>query len=175
MRIKKSLPKGLSALLAVCLLVVLDQFTKYLAVLKLKDQAPYMMIPGVFQLRYLENRGSAFGMMQNRQFFLLVVTVLFLALLIWFFLRLPETKKFRPLKVILVFVLSGAVGNMIDRVRLRYVIDFFYFELIDFPIFNVADIYITVSGILFFILFLFYYKEEDFHTVWGAGKKRLGK
>ena len=175
MRIKKCLPKGLSALLAVCLLVVLDQFTKYLAVLKLKDQAPYMMIPGVFQLRYLENRGSAFGMMQNRQVFLLVVTVLFLALLIWFFLRLPETKKFRPLKVILVFVLSGAVGNMIDRVRLRYVIDFFYFELIDFPIFNVADIYITVSGILFFILFLFYYKEEDFHTVWEAGKKRLGK
>ncbi len=172
MSARKNLQKGLIAILASCFLIVLDQLTKYFAVLNLKGQNPYVIIPEVFQLRYLENRGSAFGMMQNKQLFLLIVTVIFLALLIWFFFKLPDTKKFRPLEVILVFVLAGAIGNMIDRIRLEYVIDFFYFELIDFPIFNVADIYITVSGITFFILFLFYYKEEDFNMVFGSRAKK---
>lgn len=172
MSARKNLQKGLIAILASCFLIVLDQLTKNFAVLNLKGQNPYVIIPEVFQLRYLENRGSAFGMMQNKQLFLLIVTVIFLALLIWFFFKLPDTKKFRPLEVILVFVLAGAIGNMIDRIRLEYVIDFFYFELIDFPIFNVADIYITVSGITFFILFLFYYKEEDFNMVFGSRAKK---
>lgn len=172
MSARKNLQKGLIAIVASCFLIVLDQLTKYFAVLNLKGQNPYVIIPEVFQLRYLENHGSAFGMMQNRQLFLLIVTVIFLALLIWFFFKLPDTKKFRPLEVILVFVLAGAIGNMIDRIRLEYVIDFFYFELIDFPIFNVADIYITVSGITFFILFLFYYKEEDFNMVFGSRAKK---
>ena len=60
-------------------------------------------------------------------------------------------------------IASGAAGNMIDRVSHDYVVDFIYFVLINFPIFNVADIYVTVSTFLFVILFLFYYKENDFN------------
>ena len=64
-----------------------------------------------------------------------------------------------------VLVCAGAIGNMIDRIRLNYVIDFFYFSLIDFPIFNVADCYVVVACVLFAILVLFYYKDEDFAWV----------
>lgn len=167
-----NIKKGIITIIASFFLIFVDQFTKYLAALYLKGQEPFVMIPKIFQLRYLENRGSAFGMMQNRQIFLLVITIVFLALLIWFYFRIPQNKKYRPLEVIIAAVFSGAIGNMIDRIRLQYVIDFFYFELIDFPVFNIADIYITMSGIAFFLLFLFYYKEEDFDIIFPQRKKR---
>jgi signal peptidase II len=61
----------------------------------------------------------------------------------------------------LVFIAAGAIGNLIDRVRLDYVVDFFYFSLINFPIFNVADIYVTFAAVVLVILLLFVYKEED--------------
>ena len=76
-------------------------------------------------------------------------------------IRLPEVKRLLPLKACIVAIAAGAIGNMIDRVRLGYVIDFFYFELIDFPIFNVADIYVTVAAFALVLLILFYYKEDE--------------
>ena len=66
--------------------------------------------------------------------------------------------------------MAGAIGNMIDRAVRGYVVDFFYFRLIDFPIFNVADIYVTVTMILLLILILFYYKEEDLEFLSRKGK-----
>jgi signal peptidase II len=74
---------------------------------------------------------------------------------------MPKTKHYLWLRVCLLSITAGAIGNMIDRVRLRYVVDFLYFELIDFPIFNVADIFATVATFGLIILLLFYYKEED--------------
>ena len=65
-----------------------------------------------------------------------------------------------------VFIIAGALGNLIDRVFLHYVIDFLYFELINFPVFNVADCYITVSMFVLAFLMIFYYKEEDFSSIW---------
>ena len=65
---------------------------------------------------------------------------------------------------ILLFFIAGAIGNFIDRVVHKYVIDFFYFKLINFPIFNVADIYVTVAAFFMIVLGLFYYKDEDFEV-----------
>ncbi len=141
--------------------VILDQITKYLAVLYLKDQPPYVVWNGVFELSYLENRGAAFGMLQNWHLFFIICTVLILAAVIWFFLRVPMTARFLPLRFCAVLITAGAVGNLIDRMRLNYVVDFFSFVFIDFPIFNVADIYVTVSVFLLVLLILFYYKEEE--------------
>lgn len=70
-------------------------------------------------------------------------------------------KKYMPLRICSILLIAGAVGNLIDRVRLNYVIDFFYFKLIDFPIFNVADCYVVVACIIFAFLILFYYKEDS--------------
>ena len=79
--------------------------------------------------------------------------------------KLPLTKRFTPLRLCAIFLIAGAIGNMIDRVRQSFVVDFLYFELIDFPIFNVADIYVTVSTAVFIVLILFYYKEEELETI----------
>ena len=68
--------------------------------------------------------------------------------------------------LICILFVSGAVGNFIDRITKNYVVDFFYFKLINFPIFNVADIYVTVAAFAMIILGLFYYKEEDYNKIY---------
>ena len=150
----------IDALIAAVLLV-LDQFTKHLAVVHLKNQPAYVIIDGVLELQYLENRGSAFGMLQNQKIFILFVGIVFLAVLLFFLFKLPEQKKFRIVHVLLAVIIAGGIGNMIDRFRLDYVVDFISFVLINYPIFNVADIYVVVATIGLFILFLFVYKEKD--------------
>ena len=83
------------------------------------------------------------------------------AVLLFFLLKLPEQKKFRIVHILLAVIIAGGIGNMIDRFRLDYVVDFISFVLINYPIFNVADIYVVVATIGLFILFLFVYKEKD--------------
>ena len=119
------------------------------------------MIEGVLELDYLENTGSAFGMFQGQRWPLLIVGVIFMAVIFLFLLRLPEGKKFDITHVLLSFIIAGGVGNMIDRFALGYVVDFFSFVLINYPIFNVADIYVVCATIGLFIMFLFIFKEED--------------
>ena len=143
------------------LLIFLDQWTKYLAVKTLKDQASYVLIQGVFELHYLENRGAAFGVLQGKKIFFVCVTVLMIFVLSYIFGKLPLERRFYPLHGICIALFAGAIGNFIDRILHNYVIDFFYFSLINFPIFNVADIYVTCAMALFIFLFLFYYKESD--------------
>lgn len=143
------------------LLLLLDQFTKYMAITKLKDNPAVVLIRDVLELKYLENRGSAFGMLQNQKFFILFVGFVFLAVILFFLFKLPCEKKFRIVHILLAAVIAGGIGNMIDRFRFDYVVDFIYFVLINFPIFNVADCYIVVSVIGLFILFLFVFKEKD--------------
>ena len=76
-------------------------------------------------------------------------------------IKIPFEKKYTKLQTALVFIAAGAIGNFIDRVSYNYVVDFLYFKLIDFPIFNVADIYVTVFAIYLAVLLLFVYKESD--------------
>lgn len=153
--------RRLGALLLCVLLIAADQATKLLAVARLKDQAPFVLLPGVLEIRYLENRGAAFGILQGQKIFLVLFTGLLSALIIYFYFRVPEGKRHLPVRIFLIMLFSGAIGNFIDRCRLDYVIDFIYFKLIDFPIFNVADCYVTIAVILFAIAILFVYKEEE--------------
>ena len=105
------------------------------------------------------------GIMQNKQWFFLIITLAVLAGLIWISGKIPEERHFTPLKICLYFVGAGAVGNMIDRIFRKYVVDFVYFSLINFPVFNVADIYVTVAAVMLVILILFFYQEEDFDRI----------
>lgn len=149
-------------LIAVAAGILLDQYTKWLAVVKLKDGEPFIIIKDIFQLTYLENRGAAFGMLQNKRIFFAIGTVIVFFVMVYYFKKIPFIKKYAGLHVCICLILAGAAGNFIDRMRLGYVVDFFYFELIDFPVFNVADIYIVVATILAAIILLFVLKEEDF-------------
>ena len=141
--------------------VLLDQVTKHLAVVHLKLQREIVLIRGVFELRYLENRGAAFGLFQNRQMFFVCAAVVIFLLIGFFYGRIPGGLKFLPMRICAVLICAGAVGNLIDRIRYQYVVDFFYFSLIDFPIFNVADCYAVIACVLFAYLILFFYKEEE--------------
>lgn len=147
--------------LVILALTAFDQYTKYLAITYLKGQSAFVLIENVLELQYLENRGSAFGMLQNQKIFILFVGFAFMAVLFFFLFKLPRTTRFRIVHITLSAVIAGGLGNMIDRFRFDYVVDFIFFVLINFPIFNVADCYIVVSSIGLFLLFLFVYKESD--------------
>ncbi|MCI9539525.1 MAG: signal peptidase II [Lachnospiraceae bacterium] len=148
--------------LSCILLVALDQWTKYLAVLYLKEKNPIIIIKGVFELSYLENRGAAFGLFQNHRYIFLCTTIIIMAGVLYVYWKIPKNKHFLPLQFIGIGVFSGAIGNMIDRLLHGYVVDFFYFSLIDFPVFNVADVYVTVSVAFLVVFLIFFYKEEEF-------------
>lgn len=152
---------GLFGLLAL-ILVVFDQWTKALAFSTLRTEGPLVLIPGVFELHYSENQGAAFGILQGKQWFFLLVAVAVVAVILLFLSRLPWTRRFAPLFFCLVLLCSGAIGNVIDRLVRGFVVDFFYFRLIDFPIFNVADCYVVMSAILLILLTGFWYKDEEF-------------
>lgn len=159
---KRKIITLLTDLAAMVFLTFLDQLTKYLAVVHLKGQPSVPILKDILVLQYLENKGAAFGMLQNQKIFFIFIEVLILFVIAFVLCRMPSHKKYTLMHVILVFVASGAVGNMIDRAVQDYVVDFIYIVLIDFPIFNVADIYVTFATAVFVIAVLFYYKEEDF-------------
>lgn len=142
-------------------LLFLDQFTKYLAISCLKGKPPVILIDQVLELEYLENKGIAFSLLQNQKFLILFMGIIVLTILIYGIFRLPREKKFCVLHILLSALVAGALGNIIDRIRFDYVVDFISFVLIQFPVFNLADCYITVCTILMFIMFMFVYREED--------------
>lgn len=148
-------------LLIVIVFLTIDQFTKYLAIVKLKGKSAIVLIENILEFQYLENRGSAFGILQNQKYFILFICIVFLAMILLFLYKLPQLKKFCPVHILASFIIAGGIGNMIDRIRFDYVVDFISFVLIDFPIFNVADCYIVCGTITLFTLFLFVYKERD--------------
>lgn len=158
-------------LLIMVLLVILDQFTKKLAVLELKDRPAVPIINGILELNYLENRGAAFGMLQDQKVLFIMVAVIILSVIIYILYKTPDSKKYNILHLLLIMVASGAVGNMLDRLRYDYVVDFISFVLINFPIFNVADIYVTVATFTLVVLLLFIYKEEDLGFISFKAKK----
>lgn len=153
--------KYLSAIISLIVLSGIDQYTKFLALTYLKGQEAFVIWKGVFELRYLENRGAAFGILQNQQLFFIIMTSIVLMLIAYLYVMTPDNKRFLPMRLTILFIAAGAIGNLIDRVCRGYVVDFFYFSLINFPIFNVADIYVTVTFFVLVLLLLFVYKDEE--------------
>lgn len=139
-------------------LLAADQLTKYLAVRYLKGAADIVLIPGVFQLSYLENTGMAWGMLDGMRWLFLLFTLLIAGAVAFLWHKIPFEPKYRAFRVLSTVFLAGAFGNAIDRLFRGYVVDFFYFSLINFPVFNVADCYVTVSLVLLLII----YRNEDF-------------
>ena len=145
------------------ILVIADQLTKHLAVVRLKNQAAYNLINGILEFNYLENRGAAFGVLQNQKYFFVFVALIFIGVIVFVLIKVPTQKKYYSLNILLVMIAAGAVGNMIDRVRYDYVVDFIYLVCIQFPIFNVAEIYVTTATVILVFQILFVYKTNDFN------------
>ena len=133
--------------------IVLDQIVKYWAATDLQAIGSIPLWKGVFHLTYCENTGAAFSMFTGQRWMLLAVTVVLLVALLWALCKGWMQNAFGRLSLQL--VIGGAIGNMIDRILLGYVVDLFDFCLIDFPIFNVADIFLCVGVGMMVIYILF--------------------
>ena len=108
-------------------LILIDQLRKVWALSALRGTEGIAVIPNVFELSYLENRGAAFGILQDHQIFFVLITVAAAVILTWIYRRIPQTKKYIPLRISYALIMAGAFGNLIDRVFRGYVVDFFYF------------------------------------------------
>ena len=157
-------------IIAVVVLILLDQGTKFWALASLKPIHNMTLVEGFMDLTFVENRGVAFGMFSGQRWFILLLTGVIAVGLIWFYMTMPKKKEYFPLRVSLVLVLSGAIGNIIDRLFRGYVVDFFEFTFFEWPVFNVADIYVVVGVILLALMILFVVKDEDLEL-----KKKKGE
>ena len=142
------------------LLITVDQYSKHLAVTYLANGKTVDILPEIFELRYLENHGVAFGMMQDMRWIFIPISIVLTAVLVWLLARSP-LRQSGLFRFSCYLCLAGALGNMIDRFALGYVIDFLYFKLIDFPIFNLADCYVVIATFLLAYFVLFRFKKYD--------------
>ena len=135
----------LAAVIAV-LAIVADQITKYIVVANIEYKGSVPFIPGFMSFFHTRNTGAAFSMFSDQRWVYMVFSFISMALIIYMLIR--EYKRHKLLNIALAMVLGGGIGNMIDRIRLGYVVDFFKTEFMDFAVFNVADCFITVGAVL---------------------------
>ncbi|NLM74558.1 MAG: signal peptidase II [Clostridiaceae bacterium] len=142
-------------------LVGIDQWTKWYFLKNKELFNKFEVIKDFFYLTYLENRGAAFGILQNFRWFFIIITIIALAIMIGYFIK--SDNNF--LRLALSILIAGAIGNFIDRLFRGYVVDFldFYPFGYDFPVFNVADICVNVGVFLLVIYIIFIYKEPVKH------------
>lgn len=142
--------------LAGLLLVVLDQFSKYWIVknISLGEVRPFLS--GIFSLTYLQNNGAAFSMLQDQQWLFAIITFIVVGFAVYYFVK--HIKGSFWLLFGLLLIISGGLGNFIDRLRLGYVVDMVHLDFMDFAIFNLADAYLSVGVV---ILFIALWKEEE--------------
>ena len=148
----------------IVLLIGIDQLTKWLCNTNetLLSGDRIMVIEHFVSLRLAYNKGAAWSILEGKKFLLVSISLLASIGVAAMLVKFNDFKNNLLLTIALILIDAGSIGNLIDRVVSGVVTDFLYFELINFPIFNVADIYITVSEIVLIILILFYYKDEDF-------------
>ena len=127
--------------------IILDRLTKNYAINNLIEN-PYSGT--LFNFTYLENRGAAFGILQDKRIFFIILTLAIVFALIYYFLKNYKTNP-KVLNIALAMIISGAIGNFYDRLFQGYVVDFIEFAFVNFPVFNIADIFVTIGSILLII------------------------
>lgn len=134
--------------------LIADQLTKYWVTLRIKPHNTVPLVENVLHFTYSENTGAAFSIFRGMQSFLVILTSIGMALIFVYMVKIKGDGK-ALLQLSLALILAGGVGNLIDRLRLGYVIDFIDVRLINFAIFNVADILISVGMFLLIVDSLF--------------------
>ena len=147
----------LAYILIILGLIGLDQLSKYIAINYLSSIGSIPIIKNVFHLTYVENRGAAFGMFQNNQ----IIFVLVAAITCIFGLYYLYKKEVNLLgKTAIILIISGAIGNLIDRIRLGFVVDYFDFRIIWDYVFNIADVFVVVGTILLCVYIIFFENDK---------------
>lgn len=143
------------------ILIFIDQLTKNIAKANLENKPPHVIIDNILEFVYVENEGAAFGIMQKKQTLFFALTIVVLTVIIMLVYKLDLTKHNLLYFVFYILIFSGAIGNFIDRVKNKYVVDFIYFKPINFPVFNFADICITIGCALIIITTFTIYKNDN--------------
>ena len=135
------------------LFVLIDRLTKYLAVKYLMPIGSAVVLDGIFNLTYVENTGIAFGMLKGMNYIIVPLSIVIVAVCTYLLVKTVKSgKKIMPLA--LNFIISGAVGNIIDKLSYGFVVDFLEFAFIDFPVFNISDILINLGVIAIVMIIL---------------------
>lgn len=142
--------------LAAVMLILLDQLSKQWIVNHIPLNAIRKCVPGIFSLTYLRNYGAAFSILQNQQWFFTVITLTVVGAACYYFIKNINGNFWFLFGLLL--IISGGIGNFIDRLRLSYVVDMVHLDFMNFAIFNVADSYLTVGVVIVFIAL---WKEEE--------------
>lgn len=161
----KKIKSLIFAFIGVLALLAVDFVSKKLALEYLVNVTRINLIKGVLGLHYVENRGAAFGVLSGKLLPIVILTPLIVISVMWLYMKSIEKVRLKAFRIFCLLFVAGSLGNFIDRVFYGFVVDFFEFQFINFPVFNVADIYLTVSTVLMLILMLFYYKEEDWDFI----------
>ncbi len=146
-------------IIIIVLIATIDQISKYLIIKNVKYNELIPVIDNFFYITYHENKGAAWGILQNKRYIFIISTII-LSIIMGYILFKTEN---RMLKLSLSFILGGAIGNLIDRILKGSVADFldFHFGSYNFPTFNVADMFIVIGTIILAIFILFFYQEPD--------------
>ena len=163
--------KKLYGYIMLVVLILIDQLSKLFITTNFFLGEEREVIKNVFSIEYIRNTGAAWGMFPNGTIFFIIFSLIVCIGLLVLFNKTPKEKNYNYLSMVIIILVSGAVGNLIDRCFRKYVVDFFYFKLIDFPVFNVADIYVTVSASMLIVLIMFYYKKDDIKFISFSRKK----
>lgn len=164
--------KRICAAIIVCIFLIwLDQAVKAAAI-NLFAGKQHVLIPGVLTLTYVENRGAAFGMLQGQMGFFFITTSCMIIFCVYCYIKLLSQPSYRLLRLLCITFMSGAIGNFIDRLFRGYVVDMIHFMPIDFPVFNIADCYITISAAILIIAVFSCYKDDDFSFLSPSNKNK---
>ncbi len=176
---KKIFMRYILPLLAIFALAGFDQLVKFWTIENIELHEHIAIWEGVFELTHIRNEGMAWGLLQNQQILFIALTPVALFVFAYFYFRAPFTKRFIPIRIAELLLAGGAIGNLVDRIFRGEVlfkgnvVDMFYVKLINFPVFNVADSYITIACVLLVVLVLFYYKDDEFNQMFGLPKKSV--
>jgi len=151
----------IAGILGVFLLVVIDRFTKYIAVSALEplEDKSITFIKGFMDFTLIKNTGAAFGMLEGARWFFIFLTIIVISVIVYYYRKMPIDKNYNIMRGALVFISAGAIGNFIDRILNGNVTDFLEFTFFPFPVFNVADIFVVLGTSVLAYMMLF--KIED--------------
>ena len=151
--------------------IALDRISKYFVIRRLKDHPAISVIDGILEFRYTENRGAAFSMLEDQTSFFLLICLVVLVTGCYYIIKSPGRSKYILSHLLIAMILGGAVSNITDRLIYSAVIDFIYLNSLHFPIFNVADAFLTLGTAGLVLSFIFFYKEDDLNFLRFKEKK----
>lgn len=153
--------KNIKVFIYASIFILLDQIVKFICVIKLKPLGSIKIIKDFFYLTYVENKGAAFGILHGAIWFFVIMALVATSVCIYYLYKIPNDKYMLLSKISLTFIISGAFGNMLDRLFRGFVVDMFHFILFgkDFAVFNLADIFVCVGAFLMCVSILLGEKE----------------